>query len=141
MVKSYRRDSAMGVAFHPINREADQFPKPSVPVLPVLSTDMLLGGGTQHYPSHFLGGDPLLVRRGRIGIALALQALGVSSNDSGLAPAYHCRAVIEPILWSGAAVCYYKLKANLEIALVDVKHKLDNSTNALFLVHFFGVPQ
>lgn len=141
MVKSYRRDSTMGVAFHPINRGADQFPKPSVPVLPVLSTDMLLGGGTQRYPSHFLEGDALLVRRGRIGIAMALQALGVSSNDTVLAPAYHCRSMIEPILWSGAAVDFYKLKPNLEIDLEDVKHKLDKSTKALLLVHFFGFPQ
>jgi dTDP-4-amino-4,6-dideoxygalactose transaminase len=137
----HRSDESVKVKFHPINDKAAQFPKPIVPVLPVLSTDVLFGDGAQCYRSRFFDSDVLPVRRGRVGIAMALQALGVSSGNAVLAPAYHCRSMIEPLLWSGAMVCFYKLKPNLEIDLEDVKRKLDRSTKALLLVHFFGFPQ
>ncbi|ABA58422.1 DegT/DnrJ/EryC1/StrS aminotransferase [Nitrosococcus oceani ATCC 19707] len=129
------------VKFHPINEEAALFPKPMVPVLPVLSANSLFGGGTQSYRSRFFEGDALPVRRGRIGIVMALQAMGTGPGSAVLVPAYHCRSMIEPILWLGATVRFYKLKPNLEIDLEDVRHKLERSTKALLLVHFFGFPQ
>lgn len=70
-----------------------------------------------------------------------LAVLGVEPGDAILVPAYHCSALVEPILAYGARVRFYDVKRDCSPNLEDVATKIDPSTKALLCIHYFGFPQ
>lgn len=56
-------------------------------------------------------------------------------------PAYHCESMIAPIEHVGATPVFYRIEANTEIDLPDVKNKLTAATRAVLATHYFGFPQ
>lgn len=77
----------------------------------------------------------------RNGIFHGLRLMGIASGDHVLVPSYICRAAVEPILATGAAIDYYAVKRDCRIDFDDVVSRIRPTTKALLAVHYFGFPQ
>lgn len=117
------------------------FPKARIPTQPVLSFDAFLGGGLRHVPSVLDAGPAKFVTSGRVAIALALKEMQVGAGHKVLVPSYHCPAMVEPVIWSGAEPLFYRINADTSVDLADVAAKLDPSVKVLLATNYFGFPQ
>jgi perosamine synthetase len=120
-----------------------KFPPPQVPLLPVLRAgDLALrrtsaaramqGPGTRHFS------------RGRYALHAAYRAAGVGVNGALLAPAYHCRTMLDPAIALGAAISLYAVDGQLQPDLDAVRALLTQAhppVKALLVPHYFGFSQ
>jgi perosamine synthetase len=120
------------------------FPPPRVPVLPLpgrhafhwqrqTSTTALLDSPNARFFS-----------RGRYALAHAFRLSGLGPDTALLAPAYHCRTMLDPAIALGADITLYPLHANLQPDIEALEHLLRNQSQrhaALLLPHFFGIEQ
>lgn len=113
-------------------------PKPVLPTRPVLSPAALGGGGNRAIAS-ILNSDHLVeVTSGRAAIALALLDMGTRDGDEILIPAYHCPAMVDPVVWAKGVPVFYRLNSDLSIDLDDVRTKITAKTRGIIAVHYFG---
>ena len=84
------------------------YPKPRIPTLPLLSLQSFAVPQGEHVPSVLDFPLVKFVTSGRVAIALALQQMKIGKDDKVLLPAYHCGAMVEPIIWVGATPVFYK---------------------------------
>jgi dTDP-4-amino-4,6-dideoxygalactose transaminase len=117
------------------------FPKPRIPTSPVLSFNSFSGDKHQHVHSVPDAGRAEFVTSGTIAIALALQQMKIGKNDKVLLPAYHCIAMVEPVVWANATPVFYKINADTSVDLDDIRALLDSSTKLLLITHYFGFHQ
>ena len=117
------------------------FPKPRIPTSPVLSCNSFSGDKHQHVLSVLDAGRAEFVTSGTIAIALALQQMKIGKNDKVLLPAYHCIAMVEPVVWAKATPVFYKINADTSVDLDDIRARLDSSTKLLLITHYFGFHQ
>lgn len=115
------------------------FPRPHWPLLPgwqarhwawQAAPELQASGGWQSYS------------RARYALRAALAAAGVGPGTRVLAPAYHCRTLIDPALALGAEVLLYPLSSTLQPLTEALEQALQASTppKALVLTHFLGQP-
>jgi len=116
-------------------------PRPDIPVQPVLSWDTFVSSGDESTPSVVDNRSVIYVTAGRIAIAHALELAGIRPGDKVLVPAYHCMAMVEPVLAFGAQPVFYALRDDLTVDLDDVAAKLDGATRLLMAANYFGFPQ
>src|SRR5579883_1100490 len=116
-------------------------PRPDIPVQPVLSWETFAPRKIGSAPSILDSGRLICVTSARIAIAHALVLAGVQPGQKVLVPAYHCIAMIEPILHLGAHAIFYSLRDDMSVDLGDISTKLDAETCALIAVNYFGFPQ
>jgi dTDP-4-amino-4,6-dideoxygalactose transaminase len=93
-----------------------------------------------------LGSDPnaRTFTRGRYALAEAYRQCGVGPQGTLLAPAYHCRTMLDPALALGAEVLLYTQNPDLSPNLAALAHTVKNSTHpvkAMLLTHYFGFAQ
>jgi len=120
-----------------------RFPPPRVPLLPVLRRgDLTLartaaaraldGTGVRHFS------------RGRYALHAAYRAAGVGTNGALMAPAYHCRTMLDPALALGGEVVFYAidecLRPDLK-AIAALLAKAQPPVKALLVPHYFGFRQ
>ncbi len=118
------------------------YPKPKIPIQPVLSLESFnLNRDDGDVPSVLHARHAKFVTSGRIAIAMALQQMGIGKGDAVMLPAYHCPAMVEPVIWSGATPVFYKIHPDTSVDLNDVQDKLDASVKLLIVAHYFGFPQ
>lgn len=77
---------------------------------------------------------------GRNAIYHALSALGIQPGDVVLLPAYHCTAMVDPVLAFGARVSFYSVHKDLTLDLDELDVLAAAGAKALLFVHFFGRP-
>ena len=118
-----------------------EYPEPKVPAHPVLSWGTFGGGVSARNPSVLDVGNRLDVMSGRMALAHALQHMGAGPGTKILVPAYHCTALVEPIVWRSATPVFYRTHPDLTADLEDLARKVDASTRALIVIHYFGFPQ
>ena len=116
------------------------WPAPRAPNSPVASFGLCIGAPAPRLAAVHDAGESLLLGSGRAAIAMALRAGGVGAADAVLLPAYHCMSMVEPVRASGATPVYYRLRPNLSADLDDLAKKIDDSTRAVVVVHYFGFP-
>lgn len=125
-------------AFHRFDPTSCRFPAPRVPVLPQVHSRSLtfranaLNTGTQWF------------RRGRYALTQAYRLAGLSHGTALLAPAYHCRTMLDPALALGADVLLYPMSADLApdfSALRALVSQSGAAVKVLLLPHYFGFPQ
>ncbi len=116
------------------------FPKPRVPLLPTGLACLSLKVPAPWSPAenfrHFT--------RGRYALREAYRLAGIGPGTGLLAPAYHCRTMLDPALALGSAVLLYRLRADLSpdlAALDDLAARSPTPVKALLATHFFGIPQ
>jgi len=76
----------------------------------------------------------------RNAIYFALGALGLTSEDEVLVPAYICAAAVEPIRAYGAKPVFYGINKDCSADLLDIERKIGPCARALLFVHYFGFP-
>lgn len=120
-----------------------KFPKPQIPTQPVLSLASFFPYQNlkQNIPSVLDAASVKFVTSGRVAIALALKQMGIGKGDKVLIPAYHCPAMVEPVIWTEAEPVFYKIQPDTSVDLDDIQAKLDNSVKLLLVAHYFGFPQ
>lgn len=119
------------------------FPKPRIPTQPVLSVASFFSKQRvrQNIPSVLDTASVKFVTSGRVAIALALKQMNIGKGDKVMIPAYHCPAMVEPVIWAGATPVFYKIQSDTSVDLHDIQIKLDDSVKLLLVTHYFGFPQ
>ncbi len=82
--------------------------------------------------------------RGRYALWEAYRLAGIGSGSTLLAPAYHCRTMLDPALALGGDVLLYPLREDLspDLAALDGLYaQARQPVKALLATHFFGIPQ
>lgn len=125
--------------YYKIPTVALAYPRPLVSMLPVL--DMKGLSLSNKHGSIFCDASAARLSSGRIAILHALQCIGITEKDTVLVPAYHCMSMIEPVLWLGARVKFYKVDQNL-CPLIDLQQDSEHhDVKAVIIPHFFGFMQ
>ncbi|MEN6584676.1 MAG: DegT/DnrJ/EryC1/StrS family aminotransferase [Sulfuricella sp.] len=124
--------------------EADgaNYPRAAVPLLPPLSWRGWLGHKHVAAGSAFLQGGEFFIRS-RYALTEALRRAGVHAGIKVLLPAFHCRSIVEPVLYLGAQPCFYPVKADLRpdfSALSSMVSEDGAPVAAMILTHYFGFP-
>lgn len=85
--------------------------------------------------------------RGRYALHAGLKALGLGRGSVLLAPAYHCRSMLDAAIALGVNVHFYRLNERLQPDLDDVVRVLhsmpttprNQAVSAILAAHFFGI--
>lgn len=119
------------------------YPKPRIPTQPILSHTSfnVVGRDSDHVSSVLDARYVKFVTSGRVAIALALQLMKIGNNHKVLLPAYHCPAMVEPVIWSGATPLFYKIHPDTSVDMEDIERLMDDSVKLLIVAHYFGFPQ
>jgi hypothetical protein len=116
------------------------FPKPRVPLLPTGLDGITLHSTQPWAPAaHFRH-----FSRGRYALRAAYRLAGIGPGTALLAPAYHCRTMLDPALALGGSVILYPLQPDLSPDLAAIEKLLANAPmpcKALLATHFFGLPK
>ncbi len=76
---------------------------------------------------------------GSSGIYHALKSHDVKRDAEVLIPAYHCPAMVEPVISLGATPVFYSITRNIEIDIDSISDLISEKTTAILVPHFFGV--
>jgi dTDP-4-amino-4,6-dideoxygalactose transaminase len=79
--------------------------------------------------------------RARHGLYRGLQGLGLSAGDEVLVPAYHHGSEIETLHRAGFGWRFYDCDDRLAPREHDLDTLVGPNTRALYLIHYFGLPQ
>jgi perosamine synthetase len=82
-----------------------------------------------------------LYSRARHGLWHGVRALGLGPPDTILVPAYHHGSEIEALIRAGIRCRYYEINESLQPDEQELSALLDPSVRALYLTHYFGIPQ
>lgn len=69
-----------------------------------------------------------------------LLSLPKEAGDTVLLPAFHCTALIEPVLRAGYQPAFYRIKPDFGIDELDLQTKISQRVALTIVVHFFGFP-
>jgi len=124
------------------NREAesrsDRFWR--VPIFPVFDIQMLFGRpGPAYFPID--ARRCLLTANARTALAIGLEFLDLSTNDSILVPVYSCGTELDAVVARGISLDFYAVDERLQVDLDSVRSALKPSTKAILVTHYFGFPQ
>jgi len=89
----------------------------------------------------FTDRDVVFTHQGRCAIALICQLLHIGSGDEVLVPAYNCGTEIDPFVWAGAKVIFYRIDHKGLIDIEDIICRITPATRIIYVTHFFGWPQ
>lgn len=121
------------------------FPRPRVALLPALRwADLGFHGADRLDPALLDGPRVRHFSRGRYALHAAYRLSGVGPAGALLAPAYHCRTMLDPALALGGAVGFYHVNPDLTPSLDSIKAGIGASApavRALVVPHYFGVEQ
>jgi hypothetical protein len=121
------------------------FPAPRATLLPALNWADLTLGRADTTPAALLDGAGVWhFSRGRYALAAAYRSAGVGPSGALLAPAYHCRTMLDPALALGGAIHFYALNGDLTPQLDSIKAAVaagQPAIRALVVPHYFGFEQ
>jgi hypothetical protein len=121
------------------------FPHPRVALLPTLSwADLTLGRADIIPPATLDDSGIWHFARGRYALAAAYRSAGVGPAGALLAPAYHCRTMLDPALALGSPIHFYALNGDLTPKIDSIMAEVANrrpAVKALVVPHYFGVEQ
>jgi hypothetical protein len=120
------------------------FPQSKVPVLPALSRQTLGHAKAANLKPLGTNANAQTFTRGRYALTEAYRLAGVGPNSSLLAPAYHCRTMLDPAIRLGGSIALYPLTADLSPDLPAMAACLAASpkpVKAMLLTHYFGFAQ
>jgi hypothetical protein len=113
-----------------------------IPREPRLRASMLLPGGRRDSTWSPVPGSPsVALASGRNAMYHGVRLAGIRPGDRVLVPAYHCSALVEPILRHGAVVDFYRIGRSCEADIADIRRRLTAETRGLVAIHYFGFPQ
>lgn len=126
------------VGFYPMSADGANYPKAAIPALPTLSCNGWPPRNAAE--SAFLHGGESFVQ-GRYALEEALRRAGVGPGKRVLLPAFHCRVMVEPVLYLGAKPGFYPVTADLRPDFCAVSlNESGMPVAAMVLTHYFGFP-
>ena len=78
---------------------------------------------------------------GRVALYCGLRQIQLRPVSTILVPSYFQGTEIDTLIAAGYKLRYYELDDNFEVDLTDVERKLDSDVSALYIIHYFGLPQ
>jgi perosamine synthetase len=78
---------------------------------------------------------------GRVALYHGVRQLRLPTPSTILVPAYHEGVELDALIAAGYRVRYYRVDPGLRIDFGDVARNLDADVSALYLTHYFGIPQ
>jgi perosamine synthetase len=121
-----------------------KFPQPKVAVLPALQRHSLGKLRASTFKPLGTDGNVSFFTRGRYAITEAFRLSGLNEETTLLAPAYHCRTMLDPAIRLGAAMTLYPLNDDLSPNLSALAACLSESqkpVRVMLLTHYFGFAQ
>lgn len=112
-----------------------------IPTLPVLDWNVFSGAKVSTIPCLLAHPEARFTNSGRASILLALEMLGIGSDDKVLVPTYHCPTMVAPIVALGARPVFYPLDGNGAPNLDWIRQQDIQGVRAILVAHFFGLPQ
>lgn len=97
----------------------------------------------QEFPAwlQFSHHDTVFTYQGRNAIALLCRLLNIGPGDEVLVPAYNCGSEVDPFVWSGAKVVFYRVDSSAAIDAEDIIRRVTTSSRIVYVTHYFGWPQ
>ncbi|MGA2531521.1 MAG: aminotransferase class V-fold PLP-dependent enzyme [Candidatus Aminicenantales bacterium] len=89
----------------------------------------------------FSDAEVIYTYQGRYAVNLICQLVNIGAGDEVLVPAYNCGAEIDPFVWTGAKVIFYRIDNRARIDMQDIIRRSTPSTKLIYVSHFFGWPQ
>lgn len=136
---------SLSVRIHQFDPSPCNFPPAKVPVLPRFSLHSLSFGWSDSKPSIFAQEEVQHFVRGRYALLEAFRSAGIGADGALLAPAYHCRTMIDPAFRLGATVHLYSLSPDLRPNLDSIRDLVlrfkSPAPRALLVPHYFGFAQ
>lgn len=80
----------------------------------------------------------LLVHHARVAIARVCRDWGLRPGDEVLVPAYNCGSEIDPLVWYGLDVRFYRITETARLDLDDLMRRITSRTRLVCITHFFG---
>lgn len=120
------------------------FPRPRVPVLPALGRQSLGHAKVANFKPLGSDGNASFFTRGRYALTEAYRLTGLDQNGTLIAPAYHCRTMLDPAIRLDAQIALYPLNADLSpnmSALPGCLAACQKPVKAMLLTHYFGFTQ
>ena len=77
----------------------------------------------------------------RYAIWHALRALGIKPGENVAFPALHCSAELDAFVHLGIELRFYGIDDSLQVRIDSLESAIDDRTRALFVIHYFGLPQ
>ncbi len=114
--------------------------KPKIPAQSVLSLDVF-GKEAFKCPTVLDVGEVRLTVNARTAFALALRDASIGHGASVLIPAYHCPAMVSPVIWMGAEPIFYPICSDTSVDVNVLNKYIRSDTRALVAVHYFGFIQ
>jgi len=129
------------LAYNVFDPTACAFPPPRVPLLPAFTASTLRGAGRGEFTTIGAGRERRHYTRGRYALHAAYRLAGVSAEGALLAPAYHCRTMLDPAIRLGAPILLYGLDPALNGDVESIARLVETSATpvrALVFSHYFG---
>jgi hypothetical protein len=130
--------------YHVFDASAYAFPSPRVPFLPTLSAEAIRPSPAGAFALVSEGRPRRSYTRGRYALFDAYRLTGVGPEGGLLAPAYHCRTMLDPAIRLGAPILLYPLEDRLAPDLAQLRRLAQTGRQrirAMLLTHYFGFPQ
>lgn len=119
----------------------EPYPRPKIPVEPILSLESFGRNQKPQLPSIVDVGRAKFVTSGRIAIAQALRHTGIKPGEKVLVPSYHCASMVAPVLWAKATPVFFCINPDTSVDLRDAEKQLDDDVKVMLVTHYFGFPQ
>ena len=120
------------------------FPRPKVPILPSIGWQSLGRVRASQFSLVSSGVQVHHFTRGRYALTEAYRESGVGKQGALLAPAYHCRTMLDPAIRLGADIVLYSMKSDLSPDMEALAASLaacQQPVKALLVTHYFGFAQ
>lgn len=83
----------------------------------------------------------LLTHKGRCGLGLLCRAWGLRAGEEVLMPAYNCGTEVDPFLYFGLTVRFYRVDRQAAIDWEDLLNRVTPKTKVIYVTHYFGWSQ
>lgn len=132
------------IAYNVFDPTPCAFPPARVPVLPAMTPSALRGARHSEFTEIGAGFGQRRYTHGRYALHDAYRLSGVGPQGALLAPAYHCRTMIDAAIRLGAPIQFYGLDPALGCDVETLARLIQQSSvpvRALLLTHYFGFGQ
>lgn len=95
----------------------------------------------QDFFQTFYEKDVIYYYLGRGALWRAIKLLNLDRTDKVLVPSYHCGVEIESIIRADVGIEFYKVNEDMSVDLKSLEDRIEPSTKALLVIHYYGFAQ
>ncbi|NTU73056.1 DegT/DnrJ/EryC1/StrS aminotransferase family protein [Candidatus Roizmanbacteria bacterium] len=88
----------------------------------------------------FHGRQVVYTHKGRSGLGLLCHHWNLQSGDEILMPSYNCGTEIDPFVYHGLKVIFYRVDQQAQLDLEDLQSRVTAKSRMIYVTHYFGWP-